>query len=94
VGNRLIAGVRALALSGVSRTLSDPPLAAAREFVERAHGARLAGEATPAIERICDRLADRLDARRAILPGRGHAVPRAEGFNELVDGFWTQAERG
>ena len=100
-----------LTLSGVSRTLTDPPPAAVCEFVDRAHGARLAGEATPSldrivaarmpalvvsgghaagIERISDRLADRLGARRAILPGRGHVMPKVEGCNELVEAFWTQ----
>ena len=103
-----------LALSGVSRTLPDPLPVEVRDFIEGAHGARLAGEATPAlgiivaagipalvvsgghaagIERICDCLADRVGAERSILPGRGHAVPRADGFNELVEAFWTRADR-
>jgi pimeloyl-ACP methyl ester carboxylesterase len=39
------------------------------------------------IETLCDALARRLRARREIVPGAGHAVPRAPGFNELLEGF-------
>jgi pimeloyl-ACP methyl ester carboxylesterase len=45
----------------------------------------------PAIEAICDGLAERLHARREIVPGAGHAVPRAPGFNEVLEGFLRSA---
>jgi pimeloyl-ACP methyl ester carboxylesterase len=45
------------------------------------------------IELICDALADRLNARREILTGAGHAVPRAPGFNELLEDFLQSARR-
>lgn len=47
----------------------------------------LSGDHHPAIERVCDALAERLRARRERLPGAGHAVPRAPGFNELLAEF-------
>src|SRR4051794_34104679 len=39
------------------------------------------------IERLSDALADRLNARREIVPGAGHAVPRAPGFNDVLEDF-------
>jgi pimeloyl-ACP methyl ester carboxylesterase len=39
------------------------------------------------IEVICDALAERLNARREVVPGAGHAVPRAPGFNEVLESF-------
>ena len=39
------------------------------------------------IEMICDGLAARLNARREIVSGAGHAVPRMPGFNELLEEF-------
>lgn len=46
-----------------------------------------------AIEAICDGLAERLHARREILPGAGHAVPRAPGFNEMLESFLRGSTR-
>ena len=39
------------------------------------------------IERLCDALADRLGARREQVQGAGHAVPRASGFNDVLEDF-------
>jgi pimeloyl-ACP methyl ester carboxylesterase len=39
------------------------------------------------LEALCDALAERLGARREIVPGAGHAVPRAPGFNDLLEDF-------
>jgi pimeloyl-ACP methyl ester carboxylesterase len=39
------------------------------------------------IEALCDALAERLHARREVVPGAGHAVPRAPGFNEVLEDF-------
>jgi pimeloyl-ACP methyl ester carboxylesterase len=44
-----------------------------------------------AIEAVCDGLADRLDARRETVRGAGHAVPRAPGFNEILEGFLRES---
>jgi pimeloyl-ACP methyl ester carboxylesterase len=43
------------------------------------------------IEAICDGLAQRLGARREIVPGAGHAVPRADGFNEVLEDFLRES---
>jgi pimeloyl-ACP methyl ester carboxylesterase len=43
------------------------------------------------IEALCDALADRLDGRREILPGAGHAVPRAPGFNDVLEDFLRES---
>jgi pimeloyl-ACP methyl ester carboxylesterase len=39
------------------------------------------------IETLCDALAKRLGARREVVPGAGHAVPRAPGFNDVLEDF-------
>lgn len=52
----------------------------------------ISGDHLPAIERVCDRLADALAGDRAVITGRGHAIPRADGFNERLGAFWTIAE--
>ena len=39
------------------------------------------------IEALCDALAQRLGARREIVSGAGHAVPRAPGFNGVLEDF-------
>ncbi|MGA8218035.1 MAG: alpha/beta fold hydrolase [Solirubrobacterales bacterium] len=39
------------------------------------------------IEALCDGLAERLGARREIVSGAGHAVPRATGFNDVLEDF-------
>jgi pimeloyl-ACP methyl ester carboxylesterase len=51
------------------------------------------GDHHEGIEILCDALAGRLVARREILPGAGHAVPRAPGFNQALEAFLTQTER-
>jgi pimeloyl-ACP methyl ester carboxylesterase len=43
------------------------------------------------IEILCDALADRLNARREIVPGAGHAVPRAPGFNDVLEDFLRES---
>jgi pimeloyl-ACP methyl ester carboxylesterase len=45
------------------------------------------------IEILCDALAHRLNARREIIPGAGHAVPRAPGFNDVLESFLLSAPR-
>jgi hypothetical protein len=54
----------------------------------------VSGDHHHGIEVLCDALADRLNARREILPGAGHAVPRAAGFNEILERFLAASEGG
>jgi pimeloyl-ACP methyl ester carboxylesterase len=42
-------------------------------------------------EQVCDTTAAAIGAERACLPGRGHLVSRAPGFNDLVEQFWRRA---
>lgn len=53
----------------------------------------VSGDHHPAFERLCDAIATRLGAQRARLPGAGHAVQRARGFNTMLETFLTAAER-
>jgi hypothetical protein len=52
----------------------------------------VSGDHLPAIDRLCDLLAETLGGERAVIGGRGHAIPRAEGFNDRLEAFWTAAE--
>lgn len=48
----------------------------------------VSGGHSPAFDAVCDFLTDRLSAERAVIPGRGHSVPRAgEPFNERLQAF-------
>lgn len=51
----------------------------------------VSGDHHPAIEHLCDALAERLGARREINAGAGHAVPRAPGFNDVLEDFLRSA---
>lgn len=53
----------------------------------------VSGSHHPAIEAVCDALADGLEAQRLALPGGGHAVQRAAGFNERLERFLMSASR-
>ena len=53
----------------------------------------LSGAHNPAFDAVCDVLEDRLDATRAVLPGKGHSVQLLGGpFNELLAAFVERAE--
>jgi pimeloyl-ACP methyl ester carboxylesterase len=52
----------------------------------------VSGDHHPALESVCDGLARELGGRRVKLAGAGHAVPRAEGFNALLEAFLLEAE--
>jgi pimeloyl-ACP methyl ester carboxylesterase len=54
----------------------------------------VSGDHHEGIEILCDALAKRLRAWREIVPGAGHAVPRAPGFNQVLDEFlgWAETE--
>ena len=47
----------------------------------------VSGDHHRGIEALCDALAERLRARREVVPGAGHAVPRAPGFNDVLEDF-------
>jgi len=51
----------------------------------------VSGAHHPAIEAVCDALADGLGAERAKLPGRGHAVQHTPGFNDVLERFLVSA---
>jgi pimeloyl-ACP methyl ester carboxylesterase len=52
----------------------------------------VSGAHNPAFDAVCDVLEERLGAERAVLPGAGHSIPRAPGFNELLVGFLERSE--
>jgi pimeloyl-ACP methyl ester carboxylesterase len=52
----------------------------------------ISGNHLPAIERLCDLPAEAVGAERAVIAGRGHAIPRAAGFNDRLEEFWAAAE--
>jgi pimeloyl-ACP methyl ester carboxylesterase len=52
----------------------------------------VSGDHSAGLERLCDAIAAELGAERAVLPGSGHAVPRADGFNSRLAGFVEAAE--
>ncbi len=47
----------------------------------------VSGGHNPAFDAVCDVLEERLGAERAVLPGAGHSIPRAPGFNERLLDF-------
>jgi pimeloyl-ACP methyl ester carboxylesterase len=47
----------------------------------------VSGEHNPAIERICDLIAEQTGGERLRLPGAGHPVQRVPGFNEFLEEF-------
>jgi pimeloyl-ACP methyl ester carboxylesterase len=54
----------------------------------------VSGAHSPAFDAVCDVLAERLAAERAVLPGAGHSVQRlGEPFNALLAAFVERAER-
>jgi pimeloyl-ACP methyl ester carboxylesterase len=55
----------------------------------------ISGAHHPAFDAVCDVLEERLPARREVLPGAGHGIPRASGYFELLAAFlddsaWTE----
>jgi pimeloyl-ACP methyl ester carboxylesterase len=44
-----------------------------------------------AFDAVCNVLEDRLAAERAVLPGAGHSLPRAPGYNETLVSFVQRA---
>jgi pimeloyl-ACP methyl ester carboxylesterase len=53
----------------------------------------ISGGHSPAFESVCDVLATRIGAERAVIPGRGHTIPSTGApYNERVHEFLTRAE--
>jgi pimeloyl-ACP methyl ester carboxylesterase len=53
----------------------------------------VSGGHNAAFDAVCDVLEQGLGAERAVLPGAGHSIPRAPGFNEQLIHFVERAER-
>ena len=51
----------------------------------------VSGGHQPAFDAVCDVLEARLGAERAVLPGAGHSLPRAPGYNETLVAFIERA---
>jgi pimeloyl-ACP methyl ester carboxylesterase len=51
----------------------------------------VSGAHNTAFDAVCDVLEEKLGAERAVLPGSGHSVPRAPGFNERLEEFLLRA---
>ncbi len=51
----------------------------------------LSGSHNEAFDAVCDVLEERLGAERAVLPGAGHSIPRAPGFNARLEEFLRSA---
>jgi hypothetical protein len=51
----------------------------------------ISGGHSAAFDAVCDVLEERLAAERAVLPGAGHSLPRAPGYNETVTAFVERA---
>ena len=51
------------------------------------------GAHSGAFDAVCDVIERELGAERIVLPGAGHAVQRAEGFNEALERFLLASER-
>jgi pimeloyl-ACP methyl ester carboxylesterase len=51
----------------------------------------VSGAHHPAFDAVCDVIEERLEAERAVLPGAGHSLPRAPGYNEALVSFIERA---
>jgi len=53
----------------------------------------VSGAHNAAFDAVCDELERCVGAERAVLPGAGHSIPRAPGFNERLDEFLNRASQ-
>jgi pimeloyl-ACP methyl ester carboxylesterase len=74
---------------GRSPSEADPPLEALRDAGVRCLVA--SGAHDRSAERICELVAEALDAKRVVAPGGGHFVPAAPGFAESLEDFLRAA---
>jgi pimeloyl-ACP methyl ester carboxylesterase len=51
----------------------------------------LSGAHHPAFDAVCDVLVERVGATRAVLPGAGHSISRAPGYEETITRFFARA---
>jgi hypothetical protein len=51
----------------------------------------MSGAHSEPFDAVCDVLEHRLGAERAVLPGAGHSIQRAPGFNERLEEFLLSA---
>ena len=51
----------------------------------------VSGGHSAAFDAVCDVLETRLGAERAVLPGAGHSIPRAPGYNDVLVDFIDRA---
>ena len=52
----------------------------------------ISGDWNPLSERLCETLAHKIAAMRAVIPGAGHGVQRTgQAFNETIEQLWRQA---
>jgi pimeloyl-ACP methyl ester carboxylesterase len=84
--------------NGVRRAHGGRSPSEARPALDVLRAARVpclvaSGDHTPAIERVCDALADQLDAERLIAPGAGHFVAAAPGFGDRLEEFLRGCRR-
>jgi hypothetical protein len=47
----------------------------------------ISGAHHPAFDAVCDVLEHELPAERAVVPGAGHSLPRAPGYNDVLADF-------
>jgi pimeloyl-ACP methyl ester carboxylesterase len=87
----LEAGARA-ALAERSPAEAEIPLEelAATEFPKLV----VSGGHSAAFDAVCDVLEARLGAERAVVPGAGHSIQRAPGFNDVLLAFLERSESG
>jgi pimeloyl-ACP methyl ester carboxylesterase len=52
----------------------------------------LSGGHSEVFESVCDAAAARLGAERRVVPGRGHTIPAAEGYNAALEDFLHRSE--
>ena len=54
----------------------------------------ISGGHSPVFEAVCDVLAERLDAQRQTIAGRGHTIPATgEPYNACLDAFLAEQQR-
>jgi pimeloyl-ACP methyl ester carboxylesterase len=88
LGDELLRGAR-LCMSERPPWQADPPL----EELRAAPFAKLviSGGHSPVFEAVCDTLAERLRASRAVIGGRGHTIPATgEPYNERLHSFLAE----
>jgi pimeloyl-ACP methyl ester carboxylesterase len=86
----------AAVIRGVRRAQGSRPPSEARPPLEVIREAGIpslvaSGDHHPAVERMCDAVADALGAQRVLAPGAGHFVAAAQGFADQLERFLSSA---